>query len=265
MSVLLAVASLLAATSGVGGAGDRVSAGDPVSGPSVQVPPADRAAPVSASRVFASTWNVGWRSSNWAGYALERGPYQSVSARWTVPHISATRIGFSAIWIGVDGVSDGNLIQTGTEQDIRNGRATYFAWWEILPAPAVRITSFTVRPGDHMSATISQASAGRWRIAISDARTGGFTSVRRYGGRGSSVEWIEEAPLVDGRLAPLARHGSITFDHAMANGANPGLLPGDGGTLVRRGQQMLTPSLPDGDMDGFRLLESTAPPSAPLS
>lgn len=261
MSVLLALVSLLATAANVGATGAGAS------GPSapVPVPPAGRSADASASPVIAPTRNVGWRSSNWAGYALERGPYQSVSARWTVPRISMASGGFSAIWIGVDGVSDGNLIQTGTEQDVRNGRATYFAWWEILPAPAVRITSFSVRPGDHMSATISRVSAGRWQISITDARTGSFTSVRRYGGRGSSVEWIEEAPLVDGRLAPLARHGPIAFDHATANGANPGLSPADGGTLVRRGQRLLTPSLPDADTDGFRLLESTAPPAPPVS
>ena len=61
-------------------------------------------------------------SSNWAGYVSERGPFTSVTGHWTVPSVSTAWYGFSAVWLGIGGVSDNDLIQVGTEQDSRNGR-----------------------------------------------------------------------------------------------------------------------------------------------
>ncbi len=205
--------------------------------------------------------NVAWRSSNWAGYIVDTTTYRSVSANWTVPRLeSSSTFGYSAMWIGIDGVKDGNLIQVGTEQDTRGGRTRYFAWWEILPAPAVRIVGLSVQPGDHVSAAITHVSSGRWRMTITDSRSGSSTIVRSYGGPGASAEWIEETPLVNGLSAPLAPHGVVTFDHATVNGGNPRLAPGDAGALVRRRIQILTPSVPDSDRDGFSLRQSSTAP-----
>jgi hypothetical protein len=201
-------------------------------------------------------------SSNWAGYAIAGGPYRSVTARWTVPRVfPTTQAGASALWVGLDGVLDRHLIQTGTEQDERNGRAEYFAWWEILPAPAVRITAFSVRPGDRMSATISRVAPERWRITIVDARSGRFSTTRAYAGPAASVEWIEEAPVEGRSVMPLARLGTATFDLLTVNGSTVRLEPASRIVLAQR-SVVATPSLPDADTDGFTVERGSLVPPA---
>ena len=209
---------------------------------------------------------LGWYSSNWAGYAVAGGPYSSAGARWTVPAVGASYRGsYSALWVGIDGFTRSALIQAGTEADFHNGAAHYSAWWEILPAPAVTIRTLSVRPGDRMSVTIARVSSGRWRIVVSDARSGTYATTRAYSGSASSAEWIEEAPVVGGRITQLAVHGTIVFDHASLDGRNPGLATDDAGAMIRRGVLVDTPSAPDADGDGFALAEQATPPARPRS
>ncbi len=204
-------------------------------------------------------------SSNWAGYAVTGGRYTSVAATWTVPRVTPTsgRSG-SAIWVGIDGALDDGLIQAGTEQDSTYGRVGYFAWWEILPAPAVRITAFTVRPGDRMTTSITRLSPGRWRITVRDARSGSFSTIRTYRGPATSAEWIEEAPVENGRQMPLAAIAPATFDLASVNGTLPGLTT-DSRITLQRGATRATPSAPDSDGDGFTVRRATTPGPPPPS
>ncbi len=200
-------------------------------------------------------------SSNWAGYDLTGGRYTSVAGRWIVPRVTPTVARTaSAAWIGVDGASDPALIQVGTEQDSVAGRVAYFAWWEILPAPAVRISSFSVRPGDHISALIQRVATDRWRITIVDARSGAFSTLRTYTGPGTSADWIVEAPVESGRLMTLAPIGPVTFDLAAAGGVRPGFATAERIVLVH-GSTAATPSAPDRDGDGFTVRRGPASPS----
>ena len=208
--------------------------------------------------------DLGWYSSNWAGYALAGGRHTSVSAQWTVPAVSATaRPGYSALWVGIDGFTNDALIQAGTEADFYDGVVHYSAWWEILPAPAVTIHSLSVRAGDKVSVTIARVSAGRWRITIKDARSGSYTSTRAYSGPATSAEWIEEAPIVEGRATRLAVHGTVMFDDATLDGRNPRLASENGGAMIRRGILVDTPSAPDADANGFALAQQPVPPAPP--
>jgi hypothetical protein len=50
------------------------------------------------------------------------------TATWVVPSVKKIT-GYSSAWVGVDGFSNNNLIQTGTESDFVNGKAVYRAWW----------------------------------------------------------------------------------------------------------------------------------------
>jgi len=108
------------------------------------------------------------QSSNWFGYnqgSLEQGGklFTSITGDWTVPTVSAHTAGQgedSSDWIGIGGgcvdagctVTDSTLIQTGTEQDVSGGVASYSAWWELVPAPSISI-SMTVGPGDHLTSS----------------------------------------------------------------------------------------------------------------
>jgi hypothetical protein len=210
---------------------------------------------------------TGWSSGNWSGYALSGSGYSSVAAQWVVQAVSRSRQAtYSSEWVGIDGFNNSSLIQTGTESDYYSGAAHYDAWWEILPAAETPIPSIAVRPGDHMSATITKGSGSSWTITISDtSRNESYSTVQTYTGPETSAEWIEEAPTVGGRIAPLANYGQTTFDPGLVNGINPGLTAGDGGVMVQKGIQVSTPSNPDGDSDGFNSAYGATAPSPPAS
>jgi hypothetical protein len=206
---------------------------------------------------------AGWASSNWSGYARSGSGYSSVTANWVVQAVSSSHPAtYSSEWIGIDGFNNSSLIQTGTESDYYNGAAHYGAWWEILPAAETVIPSFTVTPGDHMSATISKGSGSLWTITITDvSRNQTFSTVQKYTGPQTSAEWIEEAPTVGGHVAPLANYGHTTFDSATVNGINPGLVPSDGGVMIQKSAQVSTNSNPDSDTDGFNMAYGATAPS----
>lgn len=212
--------------------------------------------------------NLGWSSSNWSGYAVTGAGFTSVTGSWTVQAVSRTRKGtFSSQWIGIDGFNNSSLIQTGTESDYYQGSAHYDAWWEILPAAETVIPSLPVRPGDRMSASVSRNPDGTWTIAISDISTGGsFSTIQSYSGAETSAEWIEEAPTVGGRIAPLAHYSSPqTFDPGTINRANPRLTSADGGEMIQQGQVVSIASNPDGDTDGFNVSYGSVQPAPPPS
>lgn len=207
---------------------------------------------------------AGWASSNWSGYAATGTTYSSVTAKWTVPAVSASRKAtYSSDWVGIDGFNNSDLIQTGTESDYYNGSAHYDAWWEILPAAETVIPSITVRPGDTVTASITKGSGSSWTITITDGGRS-FTTTQTYTGPQTSAEWIEEAPSLGGRIATLANYGQATFDPGTANGSNPRLTAGEGGVMVQKRVQVSTPSNPDSDTDGFNAAYgATAPPPPP--
>jgi hypothetical protein len=97
-------------------------------------------------------------SNNWFGYnqgTLERGgrQFNSIAGDWTVPTATQHASGdeASSDWIGIGGgcvdanctVGDSTLIQTGTEQDVSSGSASYGAWWELIPGPSIAISNMT--------------------------------------------------------------------------------------------------------------------------
>jgi hypothetical protein len=209
--------------------------------------------------------SAGWSSSNWSGYA-KTGTYTSATAQWVVPSVGATSgASYSSAWVGIDGFNNSSLIQTGTESDYYSGAAHYNAWWEILPAAETPISSISVHPGDVMTASISKVSGSTWSITITDKTNNqSFTTQQNYTGAGTSVEWIEEAPTVGGRVATLAHYSSPdTFDPGTANGGNPGLTAADSGAMVQKRAQVSTPSAPDSDTDGFNMSYGSAAPAPP--
>src|ERR1051325_554366 len=130
------------------------------------------------------------QSNNWFGYnqgTLEQGGklFHSITGDWVVPTATQHTAGqdeASSDWIGIGGgcidaactVGDGTLIQTGTEQDVTGGKASYSAWWELVPVPSLTISNITVHPGDHMHAEISEVvpDADLWKITLQDVTTG---------------------------------------------------------------------------------------------
>jgi hypothetical protein len=213
------------------------------------------------------------QSSNWFGYnqgSLEQGGklFTSITGDWTVPTVRTHTAGQdedSSDWIGIGGgcvdagctVTDSTLIQTGTEQDVSGGVASYSAWWELVPAPSISI-SMTVGPGDHMHASIAELVAGSnvWTITIQDVtRNESFTQTVPYSSTSLTAEWIEETPLILGTNAGFGALPNLTspvFDLATVNGAPANLTSSEQMQLIDSNSNVIgTASAPDSDADGF--------------
>lgn len=225
-------------------------------------------APASASSSSESMVRTfGQHSPNWSGYRLA-GSFSAVSGSWVVSSVMpSSGTTYASTWIGIGGSSRRSLMQTGTESDVINGVVHYGAWWEILPAPEKVITRITVRPGDHMTASIARDIGKQWTISITDVTSGeSITSSRHFQRSGTSAEWIVERPQFGRTLATLSHYGSTTFSNLTANGAAPGLnrsesisMVGDAGTNV-----ISTPSPPSMRGDAFTVAFGPFVPPAPL-
>lgn len=157
-------------------------------------------------------------SFNWAGYAANNGVFSGVSATWIVPNPTDTSafITADATWVGIGGVKSTDLIQAGT-QAIRSpsGQIYFEAWYEKLPQSS-RPVSLDVSPGDSITATITQQSAGLWRITIKNNTTNkSFQLTTAYNSSLSSADWIQEMPTIGGyAFIPLDFFGSVQFSNA---------------------------------------------------
>jgi Peptidase A4 family len=215
------------------------------------------------------------QSSNWFGYnqgTLEQGTklFNSITGDWVVPAATNHTRGqdeFSSDWIGIGGgcvdaactVGDNTLIQTGTEQDVSAaGAASYSAWWELIPAPSVTITTMTIAPGDHMHASIAELVPGSnvWTIVLQDVTRGeSFSQTVPYSSTHLTAEWIEETPLLIGTNAGFAALPNLTspvFNNATTNGQPAGLKASEEIQLIdSAGNVIGTPSAPDPGLDGF--------------
>lgn len=166
-------------------------------------------------------------STNWSGYAAtgSTGAFTSVSASWIQPTLTCTsKTTYSSFWVGLDGYSNSALEQTGTEADCIGGKATYGAWWEVLPA-AESAYSVTVKAGDSLSASVAKNSSGTFTMTLTDSTQGWTKTTTHAGSSGyqdSSAEVIAEATQVNGRIANLSNFGTVTFTNATANGTSLG-------------------------------------------
>jgi hypothetical protein len=213
-------------------------------------------------------------SSNWFGYnqgTLEQNGkmFNSITGDWTVPTATQHTAGqdeSSSDWIGIGGgcidagctATDSTLIQTGTEQDVSSGAASYSAWWELVPAPSVTISGMTVAPGDHMHASIAEAVAGSnvWTITLQDVTRGeSFTQTVPYSSTHATAEWIEETPLLIGTNAGFAALPNLTnpaWTSATTNGASAGLKASEEMDLIDSNSKVIgAPSAPNATANGF--------------
>jgi hypothetical protein len=216
------------------------------------------------------------KSNNWSGYnqgTLEQGTklFNQISGTWTVPTATQHKAGEaenSSSWIGIGGgcidanctATDATLIQTGTEQDVAtNGTASYSAWWEIIPAPSLTISTMTVSPGDTMHAKIAEIVplTDVWTITLQDLTKGEtFTQTVPYPSSHLTAEWITETPtLISTSGTSLAAMPNLTgasFSAAKTNSASAGLKASEEIQLVNTsGQVLATPSAPNATADGF--------------
>ena len=170
--------------------------------------------------------------SNWAGYvaassATTKTSFSGVSGSWTQPaaNCGAGSPSNSAFWVGIGGYTGTHLEQIGTSADCsKSGQATYYAWYELVPAAQVPLT-MTVQPGDRFSAHVA-VSGDTVNVSLSDlTRHATFSKqLQMSDPTVSSAEWIAEAPSrcvssssQDCHVLSLADFGNVTFTGASAS------------------------------------------------
>jgi Peptidase A4 family len=166
-------------------------------------------------------------SSNWSGYVVnspsDADGFRRVSGSWVQPTVDCSaNDGKSSMWVGLGGQSQdvSGLEQTGTGADCDSGQASYYAWYELIPAAPVQL-AMAISPGDKMSASVT-VNGNRVRIQLADKTTGkSFDStVTTDSIDVSSAEWIAEAPSScdDSGCTPepLADFGTARFTAASA-------------------------------------------------
>jgi Peptidase A4 family len=185
-------------------------------------------------------------SSNWSGYAVTgvgstatvastSMTFTDVTGTWTQPAAACTpgQSTSAAIWVGLGGYTVGSnaLEQTGTSADCNgSGKATYYAWYELVPATSVTL-KLKIFPGDVVTSTVLVKGTDVLVQVKNRTRHTAFTKHLQMAVPDlTSAEWIAEAPsecTVAGfcRTVPLTNFGSVTFGKIAALGN------GSGGTL----------------------------------
>jgi hypothetical protein len=171
-------------------------------------------------------------SGNWSGYVAGGSSstsgtrFKSVSGSWVAPTANCTSSdsGYSAFWVGLGGAGQAQALeQAGTEANCgADGHASYFAWYELVPAAPVRV-DLAVNPGDHISTRVTVEGTSV-EVSVSDQTTGQSFSKQLTMSNPdvSSAEWIAEAPSsCDGSASdctplPLADFGTVKFTSASA-------------------------------------------------
>ena len=227
------------------------------------------------------------QSFNWSGYvqgSLEpgKGPFHSIAATWIVPTATQYRGGeaeFSSSWIGIGGgcldttcmATDPTLIQAGIGHDVDGaGHARYYAWWETIPRPLVE-TTLPVHAGDRVAVAIVENRIPEvWTIVIVNLTARGvFSLTLPYPSTYGSAEWVIETPVVltdagNVQVGPMPNLSVVRFDYARANGVSPRFITAERMELVDFDLTLIaTPSLADGQGDGFNDCTYTATCPAP--
>src|SRR5262245_59009009 len=162
---------------------------------------------------------VNTTSVNWSGYAVETNlaspqanVFTDVQATWVVPSVipSASNT-YSSTWIGLDGDSQSSktVKQIGIEQDYINGKAVYYAWYEMYPKALVKL-DLVIQPGDTISAEVQYLGNNFYQLHLDDGSQSFTTVIESSKPIRSSAEWIEEST---GRLADF---NTVTFTNASA-------------------------------------------------
>jgi len=207
--------------------------------------PSFHAGPLPIRPVLPSTKN----STNWSGFAVYRDPYVLdrnapppyvfVSAEWYVPSVAGEQ-GIqdnSVLWVGMDGETNGDVLQDGTGQDaigtnffgIKWTMASIYAWAEFFPLDMQVLPNFKVGPGDHMLGQVWMGNAGSvptlsgvFGVCFLQNLSNGSASyvyITPPAGTtftGSSAEWIMERPTIDGALPDLSDYGAAMMLNAWA-------------------------------------------------
>jgi len=180
----------------------------------------------------ASRGNTINTSGNWSGFVNLNGltsyntssSYSFITSDFVIPVVKKivcnSQWVVSSQWVGIDGYSNADVLQAGTEADAYCnpdfGPSTlYFAWFEWYPYGESR-TSLQVSPGDDMYVNVWDTSATTGYAYIENQNTGvaqEYYLTAPSGTRliGNTAEWIVEATSNGGVVGTLADYNNDWF------------------------------------------------------
>jgi hypothetical protein len=215
---------------------------------------------------------IGNESTNWSGYvdtgAGAGARFTGITGSWTVPTVGPSASGASSTWVGIDGDTNGSLIQAGTEQDWGPQGVLYYAWYEMLPAVSIELGA--VQPGDRVTVDIVRDKPGIWSISVDDVTQHSlWTGSVAYSAPEVSAEWIEEAPTDagTGNVEPLANYGSVQFSDMGVKGTGTRAAVASPVFMVKQNTNNIVQSYPapyDPSTDSFNITYG-APAALPAS
>jgi len=146
----------------------------------------------------------------------------SVSASWVEPAAQCNSGSqYASFWVGLDGYESTSVEQIGSDADCAGKTARYYTWYEMFPAKPVSFTK-RVRPGDHMTGSVTYTGLGHFTLRLSDAGQDWTQTVTGTAAKAmrNSAEVIVEAPCCTkaGRSLPLADFGTVIFSAPAVNG-----------------------------------------------
>lgn len=174
-------------------------------------------------------------SPTWLGAEILSSPgqiFENVAAVWTVPNPVPDASGnwcYCSSWVGLGNASlqagvEAKAVMTGgsIERDI-------YAWWEMLPAGEVPITSVPVSAGDSVICAIGATPAPTqqdpkeilghiWFANLTTGRGTIIPAQTKNVFAATTAEWIVERPTdsAGNPAGPLARYGNLTFTQCSA-------------------------------------------------
>jgi hypothetical protein len=191
-------------------------------------------------------------NGSWAGYEATPASgssdrYSAVNGEFMIPRIKCDPSDPQEInesfsqWVGIDGVSDEDLVQDGVEVHCVEAKdhtfhAEYYPWWEVIQGAGDAVWrghQFAVQPGDKIQSSV-EYKGGIYTLTLQNETTGaGFKKYKTcYDGgtpcERSSAEWIIERPRGIDYGGVLAVFDTATFTNATArvngNGTDLNLL-----------------------------------------
>jgi len=175
-------------------------------------------------------------SVNWSGYDVQRqgARFTDVEGTWVQPAVSCQSVHrqMASFWVGIDGVQSHTLEQIGTSSEcVKQHQDLYYAWWEMIPAPMVRIP-ILIRPGDTIHAKVS-VSGTRFTLSITNVSLDNTFSIVRSNplAKRATAEWVAEATSMCGstacQVSALPDFDSVRFTDCSATAGGQTALLGD--------------------------------------
>jgi hypothetical protein len=172
---------------------------------------------------------VDFSPSGWAGAVVPVSqlnynpaePANTVYGEWFIPNITpipneppqGQTVGF---WVGIDGYTNGQVLQAGTAATISGTDVVNWVWTEWYPIPAIQVTNFPIKPGDYITVLVCAPQPDHGFCSMLNKTTNQATSIginnpANTTSIGATAEWI-----VEGISSILPVFSTLVFSNVSA-------------------------------------------------